>query len=70
MSAGSTALVVLGVLFVIAGVAFIALDTIGRGDYSSGIDPKDAGILVVGIVLAAIGGVLGRRKPAPTAPAA
>ena len=69
MSAGSTALLILGVLLVIAGIGLIALDYAGKGD-TSGIDYKDVGILVVGIVLAALGAALSRRGRATVAPAA
>ena len=71
VSKGYVALAVVGILVMLAGVAFIALDLMGKGD-SSGIDPKDVGIVVVGLVLAALGGVLSvRKKPAsPPAPPA
>lgn len=68
MSAGSTALVVIGILLILGGIGLIILDQIGRGD-SHGIDLKDVGIVILGIILAAIGGALGRRRPVATAPA-
>lgn len=64
MSAASTTLLVVGILAVIAGAVLVALDYIGVGD-TSGLDYKDVWIIVVGIVLAGIGGALaGRKKPA------
>ncbi len=68
MSATSTALLVVGVLLALAGVAFLALDALHMGD-SSGIDPKDVGILVVGILLAVIGAALAGRKKVSVPPA-
>ncbi len=66
MSVLPKVVLVLGILAIVAGVAFVALDLLGRGD-SSGADPKDLGIIVVGIVLVAVGLVLGRR-PKPEGP--
>lgn len=68
MSRGSTVLLFVGVVVAIAGVAFIALDALGKGD-SSSIDYKDVGLVVVGVLLAAIGAALGRRRSAPAPPA-
>ncbi len=65
MSKASTAFIVIGVLVTLAGIAFLVLDALGKGD-SSGIDPKDIGLVVVGIVLGAVGAVLGRPQR-PTA---
>lgn len=67
MSTGSTVLTVLGVLAILAGIGLIALDYLGKGD-TSGLDYKDVGIIVVGIVLAAIGAALSGRKPAAATP--
>lgn len=65
MSTGSTIVLGVGILAIVAGVVFIALDYAGMGD-TSGLDYKDVGIIVVGIVLAGIGGALaGRKKPMP-----
>ena len=71
VSKGYVLLTVAGILVMLVGLAFIALDLMGRGD-NSGIDPKDVGVVVVGLVLAALGGVLSvRKKPAsPPAPPA
>ena len=54
-------LAVVGVLAVVAGLAFIALDYLGAGD-TSGLDPKDVGIVVVGVILLLAGLFLGRRR--------
>ncbi len=67
MSKGSTALIVVGALVTLAGIVFLVLDALGKGD-SSGIDPKDIGLVVVGIVLGAVGGVLGRGGAPSSAP--
>ena len=69
MSKASTALIVIGVLVTLAGIAFLVLDALGKGD-SSGIDPKDIGLVVAGIVLGAVGGVLGRGGAPAAASAA
>lgn len=67
MSAGSTVLLALGLLAIVAAVALIALDYLGRGD-TSGLDPKDLGILGAGVVLVGVGAALGRARtpPSPT----
>ncbi len=67
MSAGSTAVLVIGILLVLAGVAFITLDFLGHGD-TSGLDVKDLGILGVGVILAAVGGALGSKGSKPSSP--
>ncbi|MGI0132942.1 MAG: hypothetical protein ACREDK_07645 [Thermoplasmata archaeon] len=67
MSTGSSALLILGVLGVLGGVALIAIDVMGKGD-TSGIDVKDVGILIVGVLLAVIGGALSRRRPSAPSP--
>ena len=64
MSSASTALVVIGALLVVLGVGALALDLTGHGD-SSGLDYKDVGILVVGVILLGIGAGL-RRSPSPS----
>ncbi len=69
MFAGSTALTIVGVLILLAAIAFIALDYLGKGD-TSGLDYKDVGILVLGLLLAGVGVGLGRRKKPAVAPAA
>ena len=66
-SRGYLALTVIGVLVALAGLALIALDSLGKGD-TSGLDLKDVGLVIVGLVLAIAGGALGARKPAPTPP--
>lgn len=60
MSKGSTALLVVGVLVILLAVVSIAFDLLGRGD-TQGLDPKDLGLLAVGVVLAGIGAALGAR---------
>ncbi len=64
MSATSTALIVIGVILVVVGAASMALDLSGRGDFG-GLDPKDLGTLVVGILLLVVGGWLRGRTPTP-----
>lgn len=61
VSAASTILSAIGILAVVVGIVLIVLDYTGRGD-TSGLDYKDVGILVVGIVLTGIGGSLAIRK--------
>lgn len=55
------ALTVVGVLVLLAGIVFVVLDYTGNGD-TSGLDPKDLGILLVGLVLAIVGAVMSTRK--------
>lgn len=61
MSRSSTALLVVGIVAMVAGAAFIVLDLTGMGD-SSGLDYKDLGIVVLGVVLSGIGAALAVRK--------
>ena len=61
VSRGYTALAVIGIVLFVAGIVFIALDYSGRGD-TSGLDLKDVGLVVIGLILAAIGGAMAVRK--------
>ena len=72
VSKGYVALAAVGILVMLAGMAFIVLDLMGKGD-NSGLDPKDLGIVVVGLILTVVGGALSVRKtpvPPPAPPAA
>jgi uncharacterized membrane protein len=62
MSRTSVILVILGIVVILAGIAFISLDLAGMGD-THGFDPKDIGIIVVGLILLIIGAVVRSRKP-------
>ncbi len=59
VSKTSLVLTVLGVLLLVAGVVFLALDLSGMGD-TAGFDPKDLGFVVVGAILLGVG--LGLRS--------
>jgi uncharacterized membrane protein len=61
MSKTSTVLVILGIIVIIAGIAAISLDLAGMGD-THGFDPKDVGIIVVGLILVIIGALVRSRK--------
>ncbi len=67
MSKTATALLVVGVILLVAGIAFIALDYSGAGD-QSGLDYKDVALVLIGVVLAGIGA--GLRSRAGTSPPA
>lgn len=67
MSALPKVILVVGILALVAGVAFVTLDLLGRGD-SSGVDPKDLGVIAVGVLLLAVGLVLERRTGSRDAP--
>lgn len=68
VSKAYTALAAVGILVFLAGLAFIVLDYMGKGD-TSGLDVKDVGIMILGLVLAAIGGVMSVRKKPEASPA-
>ncbi|HUZ79705.1 MAG TPA: hypothetical protein VMV28_03705 [Thermoplasmata archaeon] len=61
LSRGYIALAAVGIVLFVAGIVFIALDYSGVGD-TSGLDLKDVGLVVIGLILAAIGGAMAVRK--------
>lgn len=67
LSKAYTALAAVGVLLFVIGLALITLDYLGKGD-TSGVDYKDVGLTVLGLILAAIGGVMAVRKKPTTSP--
>ena len=60
-----SALVAVGILVVLAAIVFIGLDYAGKGD-TAGLDPRDLGLAIFGLVLAIVGGWLGSRNQAAT----
>lgn len=70
VSKGYAVLTVVGILVLLLGLIFIALDFAGSGD-TAGLDPKDLGIVLIGLILAIVGAALARRKtsaPGPSSP--
>ena len=61
VSRAYTALAGVGIVLFVVGIVLIALDYSGLGD-TSGLDFKDVGLVVVGLILAGIGGVMSVRK--------
>ncbi|MDG6933960.1 MAG: hypothetical protein JRN68_04620 [Nitrososphaerota archaeon] len=60
----SMVLKIIGILLIIGSLALIAIDLSGMGD-TSGLDYKDVGILVVGVIILILGFVVKPKSSIP-----